>query len=279
MKKEKLKLLDLTYDVTFKAFMMSPATSGLKARFIHLITGIDENLLQKAKYQSVELPTKHMKDKTYKTDIIVQIDNHILSLEMNAIYYPEVKIKNTQYMHVLASESFERGEKYENRLIIQINIDNYDAYGFHELIYEFRIMEMKHLVLENENYIKYHINLCKLEENCYNEEKELINILRIFKIRKEEELEKLRGEEYMDEAIDEIKRICRDENIIGLYNAEVVAKKEMNNRLDYAEKCGIEKGIEQEKLQIARNMLKETTDIPFIMRVIGLTKEQIEGLK
>lgn len=197
---------------------------------------------------------------------------------MNATYYPEVKIKNTQYMHVLASESFERGEKYENRLIIQINIDNYDAYGFHELIYEFQIMEMKHLVLENENYIKYHINLCKLEENCYNEEKELINILRIFKIRKEEELEKLRGEEYMDEAIDEIKRICRDENIIGLYNAEVVAKKEMNNRLDYAEKCGIEKGIEQEKLQIARNMLKKEIKISTIMEITGLSKKQIKKL-
>ncbi len=37
----------------------------------------------------------------------------------------------------------------------------------------------------------------------------------------------------MNEAIDEIRRICRNNKIIGLYDAEKVVRKEMNNRLDY----------------------------------------------
>ncbi len=95
----------------------------------------------------------------------------------------------------------------------------------------------------------------------------------------------------MDEAINEIKRICRDEKIIGLYNAEKVAKKEMNTRLDYAEQQGFEKGHGvgygegnengkmEEKLEIASNMLKKDVDISFISEMTGLTKEQIEELK
>ncbi len=102
-----------------------------------------------------------------------------------------------------------------------------------------------------------------------------MNILKIFKATNEEELDCLRGEEYMDEAIDEIRRICREHNIIGVYNAEKVANKVMNNRLDYAKQQGREEGIEK----IAKNMLNEQANISFISKVTGLTKEQIEELK
>ncbi len=276
MKTKELEILKLTSDVVFKAFMMSKHTNALKARLIHLITGIDEELLLKAEYQSTELPVKHKRNKVYQTDIVVKVENCILNIEMNAAYYPEFKIKNSEYLHVIASELYETGEKYDERYVIQINIDDFDAYGLDELIYEFRLMEVKHHIIEDENYRSYHINLSKIEELCYtNDESELVNILRIFKATNEEELDCLRGEEYMDEAIDEIRRICREHNIIGVYNAEKVANKVMNNRLDYAKQQGREEGIEK----IAKNMLNEQANISFISKVTGLTKEQIEELE
>ena len=72
------KLLELTSDVVFKAFMISEKTNRYKARLISLITNIPESELLKAKYQSVELPVNNKKDKVYKTDIIVSIKNSIL---------------------------------------------------------------------------------------------------------------------------------------------------------------------------------------------------------
>lgn len=223
------------------------------------------------------MPVKNKRDKLYKTDIIVRVDKHLLSIEMNADYYPEYIIKNNQYVNVVASQFFETGEKFDNRCFIQLNFDDFDAYKQEELIYEFRVMEVKHHIIDRINYVKYHINLSKLKETCYtnDEEKELVNILKVFKTTSEKELESLRGEVYMEEAINEIKRICRDENIIGLYDAEAVAQKEMNNRLDYAEQKGIEKG----KLEIARNMLRKDMDFSVIEEITGLTKEQIETLK
>ncbi len=277
MKTKELETLKLTSDVVFKAFMMSKHTTALKARLIHLITGIDEELLLKAEYQSTELPVKHKRDKIYQTDIVVKVDHCILNIEMNAAYYLEFKIKNSEYLHVIASELYETGEKYDERYVIQINIDDFDAYGLGELIYEFRLMEVKHHLIENENYRSYHINLSKIGNSCYtNDESELVNILKIFKATNEEELDCLRGEEYMDEAIDEIRRICREHNIIGVYNAEKVANKVMNNRLDYAEKQGYEKGHEKRSIEIARNMIRKNMDIPTIIEITGLTKEQIE---
>ena len=281
MQTEALELLELTSDTTFKAFMMSKNTNALKARMIHLITGIDEELLLKAEYQSIELPVKKKKDKVYKSDIVIKIGNSILNIEMNAGYYPEFQIKNGEYIHVLASELFESGEKYDNRTVIQINLDDFDAYGLNELIYEFRIMEVKYHIIEDENYVSYHINLSKTEEICYtgDENEELVNILKLFKAKNEEELNGLRGEEYMDEAINEIRRICRDKKIIGLYDAEKVAKKEMNNRLDYAKQQGYDEGIEQRNIEIARNLLKAGVNIEVIIGATGLSKKQIEDLK
>ncbi len=279
------QILELTSDTLFKAFMVSKHTNRLKARMIHLITGIDEELLLKAEYQSIELPAKHDQDKIYKSDVIVKVDKHLLNIEMNTSYYPEYKIKNSEYAHIIASQAFEKGEKYDNRFVCQINLDDFDVYGLDELIYEIRLMEVKYHLIEDKNYALYHINLSKIKNLCYtnDDRKELVNILKIFKTTNIEELDNLRSEDYMDEAINEIKRICQDDRIIGLYNAEKVAKKEMNNRLDYAKQLGHEEGydegIEQRNIEIARNMLRENAKVPFISKVTGLSKEQIEELK
>ena len=42
---------------------------------------------------------------------------------------------------------------------------------------------------------------------------------------------------------------------------------------------GIEKGREEEKLETAKKMLKEGIKIDLIIKVTGLTKEEIENLK
>ena len=289
MQTEELEILELTSDTIFKTFMMSPNTNTLKARLIHLVTGIDEELLLKAEYQSIELPVKKKKDKVYKTDIVVKVEKHFLNIEMNADYYPTFQIKNSEYIHVIASELFEKGEKYDNRFVIQINIDDFDAYDLDELIYEFRLMEVKYHILEDENYASYHINLSKIKNLCYtnNENKELVNILKLFKVTNEEELDSLRGEEYMDEAIFEIKRICRDKNIIGLYDAEKVAKKEMNSRLEYAKQLGydeghdkgFEEGIQKNKTEMITQMLKAGLSEETIMRITNLTQAELNEFK
>lgn len=107
---------------------------------------------------------------------------------MNADYYPEYKIKNSEYIHVIASELFEIGEKYDSRFVIQINIDNFNAYRLVELICEFQLTEIKHRILEDENYATYHINLSKIRNLFYTNSKrsKLVNILKILDYAKQQ---------------------------------------------------------------------------------------------
>jgi len=49
--------------------------------------------------------------------------------------------------------------------------------------------------------------------------------------------------------------------------------------LEEGTKIGIEQGSKQEKIEIAKNMLKENMDIDIISEITSLTKEEIEKLR
>lgn len=79
----------------------------------------------------------------------------------------------------------------------------------------------------------------------------------------------------MEKAINELEKISSDERIIGLYDAEKVARKTLNTQLKSAKLDG----IEERNIEIAKNMKKENIDNLLIAKVTGLTIEEIEKLK
>ena len=78
-------------------------------------------------------------------------------------------------------------------------------------------------------------------------------------------------EEYVKESI----KASQDEEVIGLYDKELHLEKLRLSELEEAR----EKGIEQEKIEIVKNMLKDEVDISVISKYTGLSKEEIESLK
>ena len=139
--------------------MLSCNTINYKARLIHLITGIDEEALKRAKYTSEELKISNKENKVYKTDIIVSVENNIISLEMNAYYYEKLVIKNSMYSSKILSDELNKGEDYlDLKGVIQINIDDYHVYKGKKKIYEFMMREETTQEVENEYYKSYHIN-------------------------------------------------------------------------------------------------------------------------
>ena len=73
-----------------------------------------------------------------------------------------------------------------------------------------------------------------------------------------------------------LENISNDEKIIGLYDVEKVEQKILNTRLKGAKQEGIKQGAEQEKMEIAKNLLSQNVDMDVIMSATGLTKEEIE---
>ena len=67
------------------------------------------------------------------------------------------------------------------------------------------------------------------------------------------------------------------------YEPSKMAYRDIKNSVDTAKREGIaegmEKGMNQRSLDIARNMLADDVDLNLIMKYSGLTQEQIEKLK
>ena len=67
------------------------------------------------------------------------------------------------------------------------------------------------------------------------------------------------------------------------YEFSKMAYRDIKNSVDTAKREGIaegmEKGMNQKALDIARNMLADSVDLNLIMKYSGLTQEQIEKLK
>ncbi len=152
-------ILELTSDVVFKAFMLSDNTKEYKAKLIHLITGISYEELLSATYVSKEFPVNNKKDKSYRSDITVDISKNILNLEMNSSYYHGLFIKNNRYINKIGGDSFDKGEDYlEMDDITQINFDNFNKYSGDKLVYEFSMYEIDTKEIEEEGLKSYHID-------------------------------------------------------------------------------------------------------------------------
>ena len=269
-----MKTLNLKSDIVFKSFMLSNATNPFKAKLINLITGIPIEDLENATYTSQELRSSQMHEKVFKTDIIVTIDSHIISIEMNKSIYDELKVRNSLYGFSIASSELERGDSYLNyKKLIQINLDI--SNNFKEPISEFKMYDIRTKELENDLIISYHVDLSRIIQ--YND-----NNMKLFQIFGDN-IDNLKGiDKDMDDAINELERISNDEHIIGLYDAEKVERKMRNTELMCARNEGIQEGIEEGKKETLiasiKRMKAKGLDDNAICELLDLNLDKLKKL-
>ena len=70
-----------------------------------------------------------------------------------------------------------------------------------------------------------------------------------------------------------------DENIIGLYDKEQMDEWMHNIDLNEAQTEGLEQGLKNKALEIAKNMLQMNMDIDIISKATGLSKKEINDIK
>lgn len=124
--------------------------------------------------------------------------------------------------------------------------------------------------LETENLESYHLDLSYLKERCYNEE-ELTEIEKLCLLFIKEDIDSLRGEDIMDDAIDELNKISHDEKIIGLYDAEKVEQKIRNTMIASAK-------LETQE-EIAKSLMQKNIALETISEVTKLSIEELKKLQ
>ena len=98
---------------------------------------------------------------------------------------------------------------------------------------------------------------------------------------------KMEENENLKEAVEKLDRISEDEKMQRIIELREKAIRDEHAIYDKGLDDGIEKGIQkgkekgakEEKIKIVKSMLKENMDIEIIIKITGLTKEEIEKLK
>ena len=281
------------YDIVFKSVLQAPRCRDYLIELIYIITHIPkEGMKKNLRIENSEHLVSHTKEKRKVSDMIVSIENNIINLEMNQEYYEGLLKKNEDYLFKLASESIHVGESYDSqKKVIQINFDHFWKYD-HRTIVNFRMRDDTGHYQETpgEPIVEsYHVNLAKIENKYYNKEEmtreeKLLLLLAMDQLESIEEISK--GDYVMEEVKKKLVDLTEDANFIGLYDKEEADRRELYDRTRYAEKLGREKGLEEglkegqksEQLKIAKKMKDEHMDLDTIVRITGLSMEEIEKL-
>lgn len=94
----------------------------------------------------------------------------------------------------------------------------------------------------------------------------------------QKELESIKGNKYMDRLKEEVVEINNDEEMIKLLSDEDEERLYINTMKEIGKEEGVKEGIEQNKLEMVKKMLKENIDISTISRVSGLSEKEIKEI-
>jgi len=287
--------LPLTSDIVFKrVFSREGSEDILKA----LLEAILDKPIQEVIVKNPELPKNLYDSKAGVLDVKVEIDKNILcDVEMQVQDFGNIDKRSSVYMATLETEGIKKGEDYKQaKKVIAINLLNFEYYkrnSYHNIAHmkfeKTKENEYVDMGYSNEeelatNDLEMHfIEIPKFEKKNPEANTKLEQWLWLLAGR-EEKLEMARKKnKEIDKAIDIIDQMSMDEKEWNLYISRQRAIWDYNTGMRTAREEGMKKGVEEgaklEKLEIARNMLKEKVDIQIIAKVTGLTKEEIEKLE
>ena len=200
---------------------------------------------------------------------------------MNNHYYKKLNKRNDIYLFKIVSLS-------DKSVTIQININNFRSKDG-QVIKRYTLKDDEGKEEDEIGLIKYDIYLENIKEKYYNNDKltKLEKYMLMLKLRKREELlEVSKGDKSMSEVYKKLDDLSKDKYYALLYDEE--EKKAYENKCileDAIEDSyssgydsGKSDGISNEKINIAKNMLKKNMPLEDISDITGLSIEEINEL-
>ena len=281
-------LIPSTFDPIFKSLVQHNKFRPLLALIINKCTGFPrEYVYENLTFINGELPKEKYKEKGKITDVLVNVDDNIINIECNQNMMA-IK-KNNLYHHKLAYEPYFLNDKINDNAIYQINFNTKLKFdGRIVIAFALRDSEGKYTI--EKNFKRIYVNLSNAF-NRYKQGKRLTKfekILVIMMLNNLNEMHLIAGsdKELMD-MVKIIEELNEDEKIIGLYDKEKMDKALNEYALKKSEEDGISKGralgqvegSNEEKINIAKAMLKKQMDIKDIVELTGLDEEKVLSLK
>lgn len=269
------KFYKASNDKMFKAIFCDAKNKDLLERLIEEAIGRKVKI-KKQLMQELIKPNIYVKNKT--VDILTEAEGEIINIELNVGTYDGLNNRNAAYIFSKYSEDIKVSKNYKNmNNFIQINLTT-GLPKEKELFYKYKLRDEK----TNEEFIDnlaiYVFNLDKLKKVCYNEDNKY-KLISALDCDKNELQEVSKKDEFLKKLESEVVRMNNDEKFTCFLTEEEDAEKVHNTLMFNAKEEGIKEGSKQEKITIAKNMIKENIDIYMICKITGLTKKEIENLK
>ncbi len=262
-------------DAMFKALFRSVEARDMVVDFLNKTTGISKELLRKAKYVGGEIPKRKIKERNKTADVIVRLEGDAtIIVEMNQCKTNKIFEKNTSYAFGVALEETDIGkDKYQK--VYLINLDNFNKFNVKDEYLEFKIRD-KYGHIESEMYNSIHFILENINDKTYNISEEISNFIKFIKEKDINKLkERFEGSEKFMAAIRKVEDLSSDPEFIGYYDIEEAHKWELEDM----KQTGFDEGLVEGKKETAKKMIEEKIDINTIIKVTGLTKEELDKLK
>ena len=272
------EFLSLSNDLLFKETLTHEDNRDKLIYFLSCFTDFTREYLEDVnlivQYESVLTKTK-VQDTAYRGDVVIKFANYRINLECYSNFNEASFNKSTSYIMRIFSTQRDRGKK-NNYLesIIQLNFVDDVKYSFDpSIISSYGLTNLNNIEdrkLADKFIIKYY-RLDKAREATYNESDKGLRWLKFIGARTREEREKVaKGDEALMELntwIDEYVNDERTKEIFGKWAEEI------------AEEKGYDKGILQEKRDIAKNLLNMNISKKDISKATGLSLEEIAKLR
>ena len=269
-----MKNLNLTNDFVFKKVFGKKGNESILKDFLEAILKIK---IKKIELQTeVELEKELIDDKTGVLDIEATIDdNTIIDIEMQMRNQYNIKERSLFYWAGLYYTALKKkGEYKENKRVITINIVNFDMFKegpYHEKI-ELR-REYKNILLTNKLEIHF-IQLSKfLKEGQEEKDKKMWQWLTFICNKNRKEVERVMKEnKEIEKANEELEYLTGDDAVRRIAFLREKAERDYISNMSGAR----EEGAKKAKIEIAKAMLAEGMEKEKIIKITGLTEEEME---
>ena len=165
--------VSIVNDTMFKTMFLKESRIEYCAKLLScFVNKTYEEILNNVSFSKNELPKNKEYEKGQKCDLVMNLDNRILNVEVNSNDNSYVMERNIEYAYKLYSDISKRGNEYNYKQVIQININNFAYEGINRVIDVFSLSNKENILLTDkiiiiQVYIPNLYNKCskrKIEE-------------------------------------------------------------------------------------------------------------------
>ena len=285
--KQEEKFIPLTRDFMFKRIFTN--NPEILKKFLISVLKLDINPdLATITILNNELTKAREKEYHKTVDIYARINNNLrIDIEVNSEKFDAVKVRNTFYLNKITVDTTDVGVNYKDFSKIyfyqlNLNIQKSDK----DLEEEYEILSTKTHKRLLDNYkivcksLDYYNELYYNQDNKLREDIIWLSLLNANSLDELKEIASLvMNDKEKEKFVSDCEDACKDVKWLSEWNPDFWADVVRHNVLEDAKNEGLKEGIEQNKIEMVKGMIKKNIDLKTIAEIAGISLKEVQSIK